>query len=173
MKVTVVHTEGGLVGVQVEDSSGSPMQSIGGTVVPTEGLLVAPGSMVELTITDSRGRDPDLDAVKPGEPLSERNAAAIRRVGDTVDGGSEEYTLLGVPVSQIASITLDGRHWLEVFGTIYVAGIDQPDPFDGPALIFRVAQAPGGKEAKYGIAQGETVVVAPHRVLGFTRKERG
>lgn len=87
------------------------------------------------------------------------------------DENTAEYTLMGVPISEVTHVTLDGRHWLEVFGTIYfVSGLDQPDAFDGPALTFRVAQAPGGKAAKFGLEQGATVVASPHRVLAVVRK---
>lgn len=108
-------------------------------------------------------------AFRPGPHLSVN--PTYRKALATADPpAEEEYALMGVPISEVSHVTLDGRHWLEVFGTIYVSGLDQPDAFDGPALIFRVAQAPGGKAAKFGLEQGATVVVAPHRVLAVVRK---
>lgn len=94
----------------------------------------------------------------------------LERHGRPGAGDAAEYTLMGVPITEVTHVTLDGRHWLEVFGTIYVSGLDQPDPFEGPALIFRVAQAPGGKDATFGLEPGAAVVTAPHRVIGVVRK---
>lgn len=84
----------------------------------------------------------------------------------------KEYELMGVPISEVTHVTLDGRHWLEVFGAIYVSGLHQTDPFEGPTLTFtfQAAPVPASKAAKFGLEQGATVVTAPHRVLAVVRK---
>jgi hypothetical protein len=91
----------------------------------------------------------------------------LARRGTTTD--TPEYSLMGVPISEVSHVTLDGQHWLEVFGAIYVSALDQQDAFEGPSLTFRVAQA-HGKHARFGLEQGATVVTAPHRVLAVVRK---
>lgn len=74
--------------------------------------------------------------------------------------------IFGVPLDQVAALTLDGAHWLEVQGD----SLHQSAPFDGPVLTFRVAQAPGGKARKLGIGGGDWVATPTSAVRGVQRK---
>lgn len=72
--------------------------------------------------------------------------------------------LLGCPMDEIEALTLDGAHWLEVFGHI-----NRTAPLGGPVLRFQVAQAPGGKSRKLGIGQGDSIAVRESAVVGVQR----
>lgn len=76
-----------------------------------------------------------------------------------------EAELLGVPIGEVAALTLDGAHWFEVFGAIYRSA-----PLGGPVLRFQIAQAPGGKARKLGIGQGDSIAVRESAVVGVQRK---
>lgn len=75
--------------------------------------------------------------------------------------------ILGVPLDRVEAVTLDGTHWLEVFGKI-----ERNAPFGGPVLRFRIAQAPGGKKdrARFGIGQGDTIRVRENCIRGVKPK---
>lgn len=81
-------------------------------------------------------------------------------------GDIREADLLGVPLSEIAALTIDGAHWFEVFGPT----LRRSSPLGGPILRFRIAQAPGGKKARLGVSQGATVAVREDAVRGVQRK---
>lgn len=74
-------------------------------------------------------------------------------------------TLLGIPLTSIRGITLDGRYWLEVYGKSLTREVMPTGAF---AYSFRVAQAPGGKTAKYGLEQSALIVTTEARILGAT-----
>jgi len=78
---------------------------------------------------------------------------------------NDRPSLLGVPLEEIAALTIDGAHWFEVFGSI-----ERSAPFGGLVLRFRIAQVPGGKKAKFGISQGDTIAVREWAVRGVQRK---
>jgi hypothetical protein len=78
----------------------------------------------------------------------------------------DKYTLLGVALSEIAGLTIDGTHWFEVMGS----SLRRSSPLGGPVLTFRIAQAPGGKGRKLGIGQGDVIRVREIAVCGIQRK---
>lgn len=76
-----------------------------------------------------------------------------------------KHTLMGTPLEEIAALTLDGAHWLEVLGPISFNA-----PAGGPVFTFRIAQAPGGKNRKLGIGQGDVITVSRDAIRGIQRK---
>lgn len=106
-----------------------------------------------------------------GEAVSafERQGATPHQVNTFLDANRvqdpEEPTLFGIPISEIRGVTLDGRYWLEVYGKSLTR---ETLPGAIPVYTFRVAQAPGGKAAKYGIEQGAVVVTTEARIQGVT-----
>lgn len=73
-------------------------------------------------------------------------------------------TVLGVPITTVTGITLDGRNWIEIMGQprkILAGG--------GAMLEGRVAQAPGGKAGKFGVTQGDILAVRVSDIKGVQR----
>ena len=80
---------------------------------------------------------------------------------------NEDVALIcGLPQQLVGKLTLDGRRWLEVLGEIH----REVQPGGATVLTFRVAQAPGGKDARDGIRQGDDVTVLGSRVIAVARK---
>lgn len=70
------------------------------------------------------------------------------------DPDFEGRTLLGVPLESVEALTIDGAHWLEVFGPMRSSA-----PAGGLVLTFRVGQVPGGKLGDLSLRQGDTITV--------------
>jgi hypothetical protein len=117
---------------------------------------------VDIAVAGNRGvikdRHGDADQVL----LALRAGLAARDLSSE----PEAPTLLGVPLTEIAALTIDGAHWFEVFGpTLQLSA-----PSGGPVLRFRIAQTPGGKKGRFGVSQGDTIAVREIAVRGVQRK---
>lgn len=145
----------------------------GHTILYVPGLTGTDGTS-EIVGSIERTATVDIIVGAGGEVLKDRHgdaAAVLTRLrfglaARDLASEPEAPTLLGVPLDQVAAVTLDGAHWLEVFGY----SLQLTAPLGGPVLTFRIAQAPGGKARKLGIGQDDWVTTPLSAVRGVHRK---